>query len=44
MLAFPATWAFVTIFPERSSTTPDPRPSSVLISTTEGSIRRTTSA
>ena len=43
-LAFPATWAFVTMFPDRSSTTPEPSPFSVLISTTEGSTWRTTLA
>ena len=42
--AFPATWAFVTMFPDRSSTTPEPSPSAVRISTTEGSTCRTTPA
>ena len=43
-VALPATCAFVTMFPDRSSTTPEPSPFSVLISTTEGSTWRTTLA
>ncbi len=40
-LAFPATCAFVTMLPDASSTTPEPSPSAVLISTTEGIISAT---
>jgi hypothetical protein len=43
-LALPATWALVTMFPDLSSTTPEPSPSGVRIRTTEGSTWRTTPA
>jgi hypothetical protein len=35
-LLVPTTWAFVTMLPSPSNTTPDPSPSSVEISTTDG--------
>ena len=44
LVALPATCALVTMLPFVSSTTPEPSPFSVLISTTEGSTCRTTLA
>src|ERR1700683_5182779 len=39
LVALPTTWAFVTMSPAESYTTPEPRPLLVLISTTEGRSR-----
>ena len=37
LVACPTTWAFVTMSPLESKTTPDPSPELVRISTTDGS-------